>query len=339
MKQIIKDFLLEHSTLSIKKLGTFEIVYKSAEIHPVLHTFTPPGNYVVFTKNEKVDSDELIKYLSEKQNISIQEATDKTTKWVDELKEKIKTDKTFSLGSLGDFSLDSVGNLIFISSLDTDISPESYGLESFTFPPSSIHEKEEKSTDVINEEKTIQPTPKIKKRKGIALYVLLIIILLPIIGLGIYAALYTNDFIQIKKDISYEITQWFQQKENKYLESKIDTTSSFEVFVEDPYDYTSVVSEIDMNEEVAIEETEEFDEIEVLPVSEIGNTYIVLGSFKSQENAQIFLMQKQEEHPNIKDLGQGKTSGLWLIGLGPYEETEAQQLLNEKKVKGWIFRK
>lgn len=337
MNQLIKDFLLKHSKLSIKKLGIFEIVYKSAEIHPILHAFTPPGNYVMFAKDEKVDSDEFANYLSEKQNISYQEATDKIAAWVLELQEKMKTDKTFSLGSLGDFSLDAVGNLIFIPSLDTDISPESYGLESFTFIPSTLHEKEDKSADIPEQEKTILSKPKIRKRKDITLYVLLIIVLLPIVGLGIYAALYTNDFIQIKKDISHELTQWFQQKKNKHLESKIDSTSTFEVFVEDSYENISPVSEIDTEEE--IEEIEEMEEIKVFPVAETGKTYIVLGSFKSEENAHVFLLQKQEEFANIKDLGQGKTSGLWLVGLGPYEETEAQQLLSEKKVKGWILRK
>ena len=66
--------------------------------------------------------------------------------------------------------------------------------------------------------------------------------------------------------------------------------------------------------------------------------YIVIGSFKSEENALRFMREKQQQYTNIVNLGMGQSSRLYQIGVGPYSEQEAQQAI-KGGIKGWILKK
>ena len=70
-----------------------------------------------------------------------------------------------------------------------------------------------------------------------------------------------------------------------------------------------------------------------------GNVFIVLGSFKDEKNANDFMRTLQSKHANAVDLGKGDKSGLWMIGIGPYELPKAQKVLKENKLNGWILKK
>ena len=47
----IKNCLIEKQCVCIPMWGKLSIQYKEADIHPILHTFTPPGHYVQFAAN------------------------------------------------------------------------------------------------------------------------------------------------------------------------------------------------------------------------------------------------------------------------------------------------
>ena len=339
MDSIIKEYLLKYKKVLINGLGVFEVVYKSAEIHPILHSFDPPGNYVSFSKNEKEYSDDFIKFVANKSNIEFLQAEKNIKIWVNLVKENMKTQKTYVLGSLGSFSLDAIGNIVFIPSLDTDISPESYGLESFTFIPSSITPKEE-SNDT--------GSPKIFKvnknisRIQIFLSLAFMLLFLLVIAIGLFAVIYPKQFVNKKEKVLIQLSQWITPD---IIHNSSEVTNDKEILVH-PINksyidktttyicdtiYTSFISEINV-------ETQE--EAETVPsVSISGNEYIILGSFQNQENAKAFLEKIKNQYPDAVELGRGKTSNLWMVGIGPYEHMYAQKILKEKKINGWILKK
>ncbi|MDD4210047.1 MAG: SPOR domain-containing protein [Bacteroidales bacterium] len=339
MDSIIKEYLLKYKKVLINGLGYFEVIYKSAEIHPILHSFDPPGNYVSFSMNEKEFSDEFTKYLADKNKIEFSQAEKSIKEWVNQLKEVMKNHKTYTLGSLGSFSFDAVGKMVFVPSLDADISPESYGLESFIFPPSGITQKEE--SNEIATPKKYRVNQK-KSRVQVFLSVILILVLLGVIITGIYAVVYPKQFIDKKEEVFMQISQWFTSDiiydsvvvtdESEFVihpkeESYFEKTTTY---ICDTI-YTSHISEIDVDTQAEVE-------IES-SVSLSGNEYIVLGSFQNQENAMAFLEKIKNQYPDAIELGKGKTSGLWMIGIGPYDHSYAQQLLKEKNINGWILKK
>ncbi len=73
-------------------------------------------------------------------------------------------------------------------------------------------------------------------------------------------------------------------------------------------------------------------------VAKSGSYYVVIGSFKEHANAEAFLADKQLEYSNAVNLGLGKTSQLYMIGIGPYSREDARQQI-ENGVKGWLLKK
>ncbi|HQB19706.1 MAG TPA: SPOR domain-containing protein [Bacteroidales bacterium] len=334
MNSIIKTYLIKNKKLTIEGLGVFEVTYKSAEIHPILHTFTAPGEYVVFKKDEKVSSDDFIDFVADMSKITKEEAKDKINKWVAQLKESLKNEKTYQLGSLGSFAFDAVGNLIFNPNLDYDLSPSSYGLENFTFTPDSVNEKAKEDAVAVNTQQTVP----YKRKRNSVFYSFIIVLLLLVVALGVYIVLYPNDFVEVKDKMIAKISLWFStsdkeqiatiSEEDTITEETTITTEAITAVISDTMVYTESISPIDSEPEI----TEE--------VVKQGNIYIVIGSFKEEKNANVFLQQKKETYSNVVSLGQGKTSNLWLVGLGPYEKMgEAQQFLKENNVNGWILKK
>jgi nucleoid DNA-binding protein/cell division septation protein DedD len=173
MDKHIKEYLLQHEKIQVNNLGVFKIVYKSAEIHPILHTFTIPGRYVVFSENSIADTNKLAIFITSKENISIDIANQRILEWVNMIKQTIASKKEYSLSSLGKFFINAMGKIEFTPLLDIDISPESFGLEEFTIPFSSetkIRKKENGNTDQKEIEKPTL-TEKIENKQQDAVHV------------------------------------------------------------------------------------------------------------------------------------------------------------------------
>ena len=60
----IKKYILENRQVKIYRLGTFELLYREAEVHPILKEFTPPGHYLSFTPDESEEGAEFIRYIA-----------------------------------------------------------------------------------------------------------------------------------------------------------------------------------------------------------------------------------------------------------------------------------
>jgi nucleoid DNA-binding protein/cell division septation protein DedD len=149
MDKYIKEYLLRYGTVRIKNFGILEVVYKPSQIHPVLHTFTIPGNYVVFLENPNMDANELAIFVTSKENISIDVANQHIMEWVNNIRNIIASKEEYALSSLGKFFINAMGKIEFTPLLDIDISPDSFGLEEFTiFPPTVAIPKQETETDI-----------------------------------------------------------------------------------------------------------------------------------------------------------------------------------------------
>lgn len=339
MKNYIKEFLINKKKLSIKGFGLFEVVFKSSEIHPILHTFTPPGHYVIFTYQGNESSDELAEYIAQKDKIDPSKAAMRVSQWIDEVKNSLQKDKTYELGSLGSFSFDAVGNIQFNPSLDYDISPESYGLESFTSYPPQAKQQE------VSEEKLEKK--KRKKRKSVFQLILftgLIILFMLIIAAGLYSILFPDDFYYKKDMLWMRISQKVKPQETakEITPVFVYEVETLEYDEEEPScqeEVTATISDSLLFDEESIAQEEANEALDINISHTKGNTYIVLGSFKEESNAKEYFQSLQSKYDNASELGKGKSSGLWLIGIGPYEREEAERVLRENQLKGWILKK
>jgi cell division septation protein DedD/nucleoid DNA-binding protein len=358
MDKYIKEYLLRYEKIQVNNLGIFETVYKSAEIHPILHTFTIPGRYVVFTENLITGTNELAIFVASKENISIDFANSRIAAWVNDLKNTIALKKEYPLSTLGKFFINAMGKMEFTPLLDIDISPDSFGLEEFTIPVSSKTKSKQQTTDNLIQkdtkdsivaENTGMPenedaeddyleepiigfgNKKIKRRNPAQklLLVILFLLLCTTLGIGITYFMYP-EIVETYAEQLHLIT--CNSKINKE-QGKISETEQIKDKPLLPAQTGKDTGKSSENKPIV-----------TLPAKQkqtnipAGNYYVILGSFQSKENARTFLKQKQKEYSNALDLGKGQTSNLYLIGIGPYTRTEAEKQI-QNGIKGWILKK
>lgn len=378
MEKYIKEYLLRHKKLQINNFGTFEVVYMPSEIHPILHTFTVPGNYVIFTGNENTHGDEFTAFVASQEKIPEDEANKRTGEWISKLRKSIEAKEDYTLSTLGKFFINAMGKIEFAPSLDTDISPESFGLENFTteilaiskkeIKPEFIHKKEnikqEQSLHKIKKEEDINDdteeiedgfdTEKQKKQRKPVLVLLVTLLILvfcsaSIIGVTYYFYPQTlqNHFGVLYVFIQDKTNYLDDNKKNSEIE-KISTSDEDIVIMEDQYiqpelGYTEEISDEGEIETIKpVELTESIAEsksvTEKQNIVKSGSYYVVIGSFKENANAEVFFAKKQLEYSNVINLGLGRTSQLYLVGIGPYSQEEAQQQIRNG-IKGWLLKK
>jgi nucleoid DNA-binding protein/cell division septation protein DedD len=195
-------------------------------------------------------------------------------------------------------------------------------------------------------------SPKPKKRKPVRALLIALCVLILCSGAAVSVAYYFYPHIlQTHCGSLYEfIHEKINLSEKTITEPETEAVTSAEQSSEEAVLMTEdreVQQELENSEKSQGEETKQ---LVAEPVEENtslnepqnavqkGSWYLVLGSFEEKTNAEAFLLDKQSEYPNVVNLGQGKTSGMYLIAIGPYTQQEAQQQLN-KGIKAWLFKK
>ena len=349
MDKYIKEYLLQHGKVQVNNFGLFEITYKSAQIHPVLHTVTVPGKYVIFSENMVADAAELSNFIASKERITVEDADNRIAEWVKNVKDTINLKKEYLL-PFGKFLINAMGKIEFVSSLDADISPESFGLEEFTVsvkPTQKIQkpvehpEKSivslENSTNTSEEivENASEKTQKPKRRRS-GLLIFLFSILFIVLGLGIVCFLYPENVKTYTEELQSFIFKDKQTPSVKEMLKEVITENDDAEMGKD-YFQTETIQLYDNQEDIIKEEDLQPAPIaKKEPTVQSGGYYVIIGSFKSEKNAQNFVNQKQNEYSNIVNLGKGQSSDLYLIGLGPYSKQEAENKRKEIP-HSWIF--
>jgi len=355
MEKYIKEYLLKYGRVQVTEFGLFETAYKSSYIHPILHTFSVPGKYIVFSENKNQD-DDFAFFVSKKEKITIEEAKKRIEAWVAEVWKTIKEEKKpFEVCTLGSFFLNAMDRIEFAAVLDTDISPDSFGLEGFKAElPASEHRRcepvAESNTPPLtpptlrlrsatkegnlesdvekenSEEDDLQPK---KKKKRVGLWILLILLLLSGAFFGTVYFAFPDAFAEYKE----KGLVLFDDVIGKFTKNDADNT------------IPAPVEEVTITEEPQIE-SDPVEIVEQSPQTQIQSTvavsaeygyYVIIGSFRESANADKFLKEKQANYINAVNLGLGK-SGYYLVGIGPYSQPEAES--KQKEIpNAWIFKK
>ena len=369
MDKYIKEYLLQHKKVQVNGLGVFETVYKSAVIHPVLHTVTIPGKYVEFTENSIANTAELTHFIASKEQISDEETTNRIAEWVKNVKDTINLKKEYVL-PFGKFLINAMGKMEFIPSLDADISPESFGLEEFTVsvkstPKPAVPQKpiatfsqkpittppqepvavapkptdfSQKTENITQKEPEKQDKPQKPKRKRSGLLIFLFSILFIVLGLGVYCFLYPETVKTCTEKLESFIFK-DKQKQNP-TETPKETPSLDDTEIEG-VDFQEDTTRPEQPQEdiIKIEEPKPEPIQEEKTVISTGNYYVIIGSFRREANARDFCAKQQSEHPNIINLGKGQNTDLYLIGFGAYTKEDANAQLRNGKSGWWVLKK
>lgn len=339
----IKAYIVKNRSVKISDLGMFELSYREAGVHPIRQDFTPPGEYLVFTPNEKEDGADFAAYVAEEKGMELSEACTRIAEWVQEVRQALESRQEYALGSMGSFVMGNV-RMEFVPALDPDLSPNAFGLSSFSLrnvtevsstTGESVSGTEDKSaTEQVagqpsereaaaaetagsgETHSANQPKPRPKRHVGRAIgYTVLIIFLLAIISMGTYALLRPEAFVEQKDQYMAQLREFFQR-------SGAEPAETLVVDEEEPF-WTE--------EEPVQTVTDE----EVNPVENEGEVsgerrfYVIVGGFGNPANADNLVASLKARFPNAANLGLNAKGTLTMVGIGPYTQAEAEQKAKE----------
>ncbi len=129
---LLKQYLLQTRSVTLKNLGQFSLEQVSASVHPVLHEFKPPSVIILFEEQKHCETNnEFLMFVSEKSAISKDDATTKVIGFVDEIQDVLKTETTYAIQQLGVFKRNPDHSLSFVFDEDINILPQTYGMPVF----------------------------------------------------------------------------------------------------------------------------------------------------------------------------------------------------------------
>lgn len=113
MQELITSFIIQSKECRLKGIGRFERIMHPAQSDIANKQIMPPVEETVFKSREERISDELIRYVSGKNNIGTEEAMEQIRNWCADTKSKLKGGEEIFLGSLGSLKANQAGSITF----------------------------------------------------------------------------------------------------------------------------------------------------------------------------------------------------------------------------------
>ena len=335
METYISDLLYRHDCVIIPKLGGLIMNYRSAQIHPVTHTFRPPSKSIRFNVNLQEDDGLLASYVSSCESISYASAQSKIERFVFSIQNDLEHKKEARLPKIGVLSVDLNGILSFEPYLKVNYLLDAFGFEAIQSP--AIHRKSQGidvSKQIYRGARSIQ-TQKTSFNWKVAA------VLIPLIGLSTYVSFqqetigdkyanyaYLNPFKE--KPASVYVPRAIEVKEKtiELKETKITTTPK------------TVVETFKENTEVKAKKT--------IPAPSVKSTFVskpfhlVAGCFSSKLNANNLVTKLKTEGFEASMIGQNE-NGLFRVAFQSYFSRELA-VSDMKKLKDsgkstWLLKK
>ena len=113
MQELITSFIIQSKECRLKGIGRFERIIHPAESDIANKQLIPPKEEKTFKSREERISDELIRYVSNKNHISMEDALEQLQEWCAETKAKLTRGDEIILASLGSLKANQSGSISF----------------------------------------------------------------------------------------------------------------------------------------------------------------------------------------------------------------------------------
>ena len=154
--EAISDLLFVRDTVVVPGLGAFVKKPTSARVNHVANYFAKPSADIDFDPNLREDNELMVRYLSEKNEISEDEAKKQLAMFVSDCFNTLKTKKKVVLNGIGSLSYDWADDLVFLQDKTVNYNSDAFGLSDFTLEPVMRSQTKEE----IKEEKAQQQKDK-----------------------------------------------------------------------------------------------------------------------------------------------------------------------------------
>lgn len=181
----ILEYLKQFGTVTVPAFGVFSLESSKAIINSENGSILPPSRQIAFASDYELESGELISFISNQKQVSMESAQNELQIQTDFWKKKLQADQTLEIQNLGTIFIED-GETHFKGSRLESNHPDYYGLEEIKF------------SDISNAERSLSPenTDKDYKFNKSILWIFLFII--PVLGI-LYVAFTQQELLFGKK--------------------------------------------------------------------------------------------------------------------------------------------
>src|SRR4051812_38036642 len=134
IEQYISQLLYRHQCVTVPGFGAFLTEIQSAHLHENTNSFYPPKKVISFNSHLKNNDGLLANYISQVEKTTYENSVASIESEVIIWNSILQVNEKFTLKNIGELSLNSEKNLVFIPSDNINYLKESFGLNSFVSP-------------------------------------------------------------------------------------------------------------------------------------------------------------------------------------------------------------
>ena len=308
IEQYISQLLYRYQCVTVPGFGAFLTEFQSAQWDENAHLFYPPKKLVSFNPFIKNNDGLLANHLAQTEKIAYEIAVNAIQNEVTGWKNKIQELGRFSIKNIGEFTLNSEKNLVFIPADQVNYLKESFGLSSF-ISPAVKRETYKQVVETLEEKAPIAFTPEKRRSYKALKYAAVFTLSLGLTGILGYK-LYDNYLTQIEQDtlmvqsnVQKKINQKIQEA-TFFIENPLPSVTLTVPNEKMPYHVVAGVFRIESNAENAYQSLLKLGfNAKRLPANKHGMFPVLYGSYASYPEAQS----------TMKDIQKLDNKDAWLL--------------------------
>lgn len=224
IEQYISQLLYRHQCVTVPGFGAFLTEVQSAHLHENTNSFYPPKKVVSFNAHLKNNDGLLANHIAQVERTTYENAVASIESEVVIWNSILQVNEKFTLKNIGELSLNSEKNLVFIPSENINYLKESFGLNSFVSPTVKretykyeseiFFKKEEEKMPVVEEKEIIELAAETRKSRPYLKYAAILVLALTAtgsIGFKFYQDQVAQQTLIVEKDVQRQVQNKIQE--------------------------------------------------------------------------------------------------------------------------------
>jgi hypothetical protein len=306
IEQYISQLLFRYQCVTVPGFGAFLTEFQSAQLDENSHSFYPPKKMVSFNPFIKNNDGLLANHLAQAEKISYEIAVNSIQNEVSHWKTKILEFGNISLKNIGDFSLNSENNIVFVPIDQINYLTASFGLSSFV-SPAVKREVYKEEVEQLEEKAPVIFTPEKRRNYSVLKYAAVFLLSAGItgtVGYKYYENKIAQETLIVETNVQKKVNQKIQEA-TFYISNPLPAVTLTVPEEKLPYSVVAGAFRIESNAEEQYQRLLElgFKKAKRLAPNKHGLFPVVYGSYSTYSEA----------HEAMKNIQKLDNKDAWLL--------------------------
>ena len=306
IEQYISQLLFRYQCVTVPGFGAFLTEFQSAQLDENSHSFYPPKKMVSFNPFIKNNDGLLANHLAQAEKISYEIAVNSIQNEVSHWKTKIQEFGNFSVKNVGDFSLNSENNIVFVPIDQINYLTASFGLSSFV-SPAVKREVYKEEVEQLEEKAPVIFTPEKRRNYSVLKYAAVFLLSAGItgtVGYKYYENKIAQETLIVETNVQKKVNQKIQEA-TFYISNPLPAVTLTVPEEKLPYSVVAGAFRIESNAEEQYQRLLElgFKKAKRLAPNKHGLFPVVYGSYSTYSEA----------HEAMKNIQKLDNKDAWLL--------------------------